>query len=330
LLFSIALLLTSLFGLAQARPRLALVYAALLLAVVGLGMFGPGGPIRPADGVVYESESPYHYIQVLERNGARYLILNEGQAVHSMYHPDTVLTDGVWDFFLLAPLFTRAQRVSDPPEPGSLALIGLAGGTIARQYTAVYGPIPIDGVEIDPQVVEVGRRYLDMTGPNLNVIVADGRTWLATAPGRYDVIGIDAYRQPYIPFHLTTVEFFRDVRDHLAGNGVAVINVVRTDRDFRLVDALASTMRRVFPSVYVIDVPGVFNSLVIATVQPSSLTDYANNVTRLRHPLLLNVAQRAAGHVREFRSTGTVFTDDLAPVEHMVDQIILSYVRSGP
>jgi spermidine synthase len=339
LLFSVALLVTSLIGLVQVRPRLALAYSALLLAVAGLGVFGSGGLIKAASGVVYEGESPYHYIQVLERNGARYLTLNEGQAVHSVYHPGTVLTNGVWDFFLLAPLFTPADSLrherggtgvgASEPDVWNLALIGLAGGTIAWQYTAAYGPIPIDGVEIDPQVVEVGRRYFGMNEPNLNVVVADGRTWLATAPGRYDVIGIDAYRQPYVPFHLTTVEFFRDVRDHLTDNGVAVINVVRTDRDLRLVDALASTMRRVFANVYVIDVPDVFNSLVIGTVQPSSLTNYADNVTRLRNPLLLNVAQRAAGHVREFRGTGPVFTDDLAPVEEMVDQMILNYVQNG-
>ena len=36
---------------------------------------------------------------------------------------------------------------------------------------------------------------------------------------------IDAYRQPYIPFYLTTREFFALVRDRLDPGGVVVINV---------------------------------------------------------------------------------------------------------
>jgi spermidine synthase len=208
----------------------------------------------------------------------------------------------------------------------SLAIIGLAGGTVARQYTAIYGPIPIEGVEIDPQIVAIGRRYFDMNEPNLKAIVQDGRYWLQTVDRRYDVIGIDAYQQPYVPFHLTTVEFFQQVRDHLTDNGVAVINAARTPADFRLVDALANTMARVFPSVYVIDVPAVYNSLIVGTVRPSRLTDYADNVSRLEDPRLLTVAERAAGHIRAHHGQGLVFTDDRAPVERLVDQIILGYV----
>ena len=56
-----------------------------------------------------------------------------------------------------------------------IAIIGLAAGTIAHQYDAVYPGLPMDGIEIDPGIVEAGRRYMGMTMPNLNVIVEDGR-----------------------------------------------------------------------------------------------------------------------------------------------------------
>ena len=56
-----------------------------------------------------------------------------------------------------------------------MALIGSAAGTIAKQYTKVYGPIAIDGAEIDPAIVAVGRQYFGMTDPNFNVYVQDGR-----------------------------------------------------------------------------------------------------------------------------------------------------------
>ena len=321
--FSVLLLAASIIGLVPVSRRLALGYSALLIVVLGLGAWFADVPIKPTQGLLYETESPYHYIQVFQRDGTVYLGLNEGGAVHSMYNPRLLLTDGVWDFFLLAPYF--APNVT-PADVRSLAIIGLAGGTVARQYTAIYGPIPIDGVEIDPDVLAVGRRYFNLTMPNLRTFVQDGRLWLASSQGRYDVVVVDAYRQPYVPFHLTTVEFFQEVRRHLTDNGVVAINVLSTPEDQRLVDALASTMAVVFPSVYVIDVPTTFNSLVIATVQPSSLADYADNMVRLTDPRLLNVARRAAGHVRAHPGGGLVFTDDWAPVEQVTDQLILHYV----
>lgn len=331
LLFSLLLLATSLVGLARVNRRMALSYAPLLFIIVGLGAFLRDGSIKPIPGLVHEAESSYNYIQVIQRDDDVYLALNEGQALHSWYNSSAILADGIWDYFLLAPYFAPHTSRDDVR---SLAVIGLAGGTVARQYTAVYGPIPIDGVEIDPQIVEAGRRYFGMNQSNLEAVVQDGRYWLQTVDRRYDVIGIDAYQQPYVPFHLTTVEFFQEVRDHLTENGVAVINAARTPTDFRLVDALANTMARVFPSVYVIDVPAVFNSLIVGTVRPSQITDYADNVSRLEDPLLVTVAERAAGHVRAHRpwrsdghrGEGLVFTDDRAPVEQLVDQIILGYV----
>src|SRR5205823_3754580 len=106
-----------------------------------------------------------------------------------------------WDYMLTGPYVYPGARQGDVR---SLAVIGLGAGTVARQYTAIYGPIPIDGVEIDPRIVALGRADFAMTEPNLRVHVADGRWWLRQSRGRYDVVAIDAYHQPYIPFQLCT------------------------------------------------------------------------------------------------------------------------------
>jgi spermidine synthase len=94
-----------------------------------------------------------------------------------------------------------------------------------------------------------------MTQPNLTVAIADGRTYLTQTTEQYDVVAVDAYRLPYIPWHLTTVEFFQQVREHLTAEGVVAINVGHTPGvngapdDWRLVDAMVATMRQVYPSV---------------------------------------------------------------------------------
>jgi hypothetical protein len=147
------------------------------------------------------------------------------------------------------------------------------------------------------------------------------------------MIAVDAYRPPYIPFHLTTVEFFQLARDRLAEDGVVAVNVGRTTTDYSLVDAIAATMQQVFPSVFVVDLPDgggpLGNSLVVATRRLATLTDFRTNLPRfsdpLSAPLLDQVAQQTSGLVRVARPPpGTpIFTDDRAPVEQVVHALVL-------
>lgn len=95
----------------------------------------------------------------------------------------------------------------------------MAGGTIAHLFTQVYGPVAIDGVELDPEIVDVGRKYFDMNEPNLHVSIQDGRTFLASTQKKYDILTMDAFNQAYIPFQLVTLEFFKEIHAHLGPNG---------------------------------------------------------------------------------------------------------------
>jgi spermidine synthase len=298
--------------------------------VLAVALLGTRGPLRRAEAgqLLYEGESEYNYIQVVRNGDEVGLVLNDGHAIHSIYNPNQLLTEGPWDYFMLGPFFNQNQT---PQDVRSLCLIGLAGGTTARQFTAVYGPIPIDGVEIDPAIVEVGRRYFAMTEPNLDVIVQDGRYFLKTTDRRYDVIGVDAYRQPYIPFQLTTREFFQESYDHLTDRGVMVLNAGRYGDDYRLVNAIATTMKAVFPNVYIVDVARFSNSMVIATKQPSTLANYAANIARLPadSPLrTIGDVSLSGGSPREWEGGGLVFSDNRAPVELVIDQIIVGAAES--
>jgi len=139
---------------------------------------------------------------------------------------------------------------------------------------------------------------------------------------------MDAYRQPYIPFHLTTKEFFSEVRDHLRPGGVAVVNAGRTATDYRLVDALASTMAAVYDNVYLVDVPEFSNTLIYGTTEPTTMQDVEHNLGLVEEPVARNVAEDVLrdGRLRVSPYHGQVFTDDLAPVERIIDEIIFSYV----
>jgi spermidine synthase len=332
--YSFALLLggVSLLGLVRVGARVPALAAAALLAIVLLVMaFWSPNNLRRAEAgeLLYEGESEYNYIQVVKNGDEVGLVLNDGHAIHSIYNPNRLLTEGPWDYFMLGPYFNRDQR---PEDVDSLLLIGLAGGTTARQFTNVYGPIPIDGVEIDPRIVEVGREYFDMNGPNLNVFVEDGRYFLKRTERTYDVIGVDAYRQPYIPFQLTTKEFFQESYNQLNDDGVMVLNAGRYGADYRLVHAIATTMGAVFPNVYLIDVGRFSNTMIVATKQPTDIGNYRANVARLQGPLrTVGDISLRTGNIRAWQGREDdyiVFTDNHAPVELVIDQIIIGAAQT--
>lgn len=295
------------------------------------------GPLRPpAEGakLLYDDESAYNYIQVQEdANGYRYLYLNEGQGIHSQWHPTQIAYNRTWDYFLAAPYFN--DNFFKPDQVDSLLIIGLATGTIARQHIAVYGNIPIDGIEIDPDILAVGAQFFDMNAehmPSLSTYAQDGRYVLNQLQKTYAIIAIDAYRPPYIPWHLTTVEFFEEVRTRLDETGVLAINVGRTNTDRRLVDALTSTLLKVFPTVHAIDVPSSFNTILIATRRPTTSKNLRRNLEKLptnTHPLLRTTLTNAVESIVPIGQSEIVFTDDRAPVETLIDSLVLNFLLYG-
>lgn len=332
LVFSFYLMLVALAGLGRKLgwgAALRWSWMPLLLALLSL-VWARGG-IKASSGQIYEGESAYNYIQVLEYGQTRYLRLNEGQGVHSVYDPEQITFDGPWMQFLVAPFFNEAPFT--PEEIESIAIIGLAAGTSARQATEVLGEVPIDGFELDPEIIAVGREYFGMTMPNLDAIAQDGRWGLEHSQQRYSLIEIDAYRPPYIPWHLTTREFFELTRERLTEKGALAINVGRAPEDRRLIEALVATLEEVYASVHVMDVPNTFNSLVYATVQPTSFEDLEANFQSLQaqnaHPLLLTAIQRTLENRRPTPSGGLVLTDEQAPIESIVNAMVLNYILSG-
>ena len=326
LFFSIVLLVLALASLRSWRVGTLL---ALALALTIWGNVATD-PIKPAETgeLIFEDESLFNYIQVVEAaSGPRRLILNneERLATHSVYWPNEnpqPLSGGPWDYFLLAPYF-RAEATGQVDE---MLVIGLGAGTAPKLYTETYGTgVHVDGVEIDPGVIAAGEQFFQMNEPNLSAHAEDGRVFLNQSDTEYDVVLLDAYRPPYIPFHLTTREFYAEIADKLAPDGVLVSNVGRGPaRDNELLDLMAATLRTVFPTVIVTLPDSTSNGLVFAMREPISLAQIEANLASAEHP---NVRQIAARPI-DWATVDTVdgaFTDDLAPVEQVVNQLIIDY-----
>ena len=332
LFFSLALLLVALIGLARfGGRRLLLQHLWMPVVLIALALISAGQSLKNSAGQVYETESAYNYIQVQQANGFTLLRLNDGEGIHSMYSPQTLNYGGPWEQFLVGPFFYAGAT---PQNVRRIAIVGLAAGTTARQATAVYGPIPIDGYELDPRIVEVGRKYFGENLPNLNVHIGDGRWNLEQSFYKYDIIAVDAYRPPYIPPHMTTQEFYQICYEHLTRDGVLAINVGSVPGDRRLINGLATTMATVFPSIHVMDIPGTLNTMIFATKQPTRPADFAANLSIFYHdprihPLLLSAMQVTFANMKPGYETTQVFTDDRAPIEWIVNDMVVRFALSG-
>lgn len=336
LLFGLFLMGVGLVGLWQVNGRSLQITAVLLAFLLPVAFFSLGSGLKAYDGQIYETESAYNYIQVVRQGECNYLLLNEGQAYHSFYcDGGQVPQVSVWSIMLAAPYFNNPETITAVAAPVErVAVIGLAAGTIPKQYTRVFGPIPIDGIELDGAIIEAGQTYFGLTEPNINLIVGDGRYQLNQLPHQYDVITIDAYKVPYIPWHLTTRDYFEEVAAKLTEDGVVAINVGRAPEDRRLVDALTATMLERFPSVHAIDVPGSLNTILVATMQPTFADNVALNLERLddtADPLLRSVLETAVQNSVPINPGDVIFTDERAPVETMIDGLVIRYlIETGP
>jgi spermidine synthase len=271
---------------------------------------------------VHEETSLYQYVQVIEKeDGRRQLFLNEGVAVHSLWYPDSVLTGGIWDTFLaVPPLLDRPlERV---------AILGNAAGTTARALAVYYPGVRIDGVELDPAVSEAGRDWFEMDEiDGLEVHDADARPYLRRTDERYDLIVVDAYHQPYVPFYLATREFFELTRERLRPGGIVALNVAAVPDDKRLVRAIAGTLAAELPQV--LEWPALrFNTVVLGF-------DRVTPLDELRRRLESGPADLAP--LRELLAAGLQpsepfddpWTDDHAPVEWVTDRMIVQFAAEG-
>ena len=293
----------------------------LTLAVAGL-LFIPAGTVKATSGLLFETESSYQYIQIVERaDGSRALKLNEGVAVHSVWHRDSVLTGGVWDTFLLVP-----PLLDRPVE--RMLVIGNAGGTVARAFGELYPEVEIDGVEIDGEVTEAGRRYMGLgDNPRLNVVTADGRPYLELTDRTYDVIVVDAYHQPYIPFQLATREFFAAAREHLRPGGVVALNVAAVPGDERLGETVGSTLLAEFPQGWRWK-PLRFNELMLGFESEVGRDELVERLEAAPAQVVPLVPLFQAG-LEPVEAVERPLTDDRAPVEWLTDRMIIDFVARG-
>ncbi|PIE52717.1 hypothetical protein CSA37_05680 [Candidatus Fermentibacteria bacterium] len=307
----------------QGKKKLAILSVLLPLT----GWLISGHAVKPGVNVAHEEESIYQYLQVQRlENGSTRLVVNEGGAMQSIARENDRLNPAstYYESYLMLPYML------EKPDSARVLVIGAGAGTIPHWLAVHVRPalngLEIDAVEIDRRATELGYEWFGSAPEDAEVFTADGRMYLSATEEKYDVIITDTYsNQVYIPFHMTTEEYFSQVRNHLNPGGILAVNVNGLNENSELVQSMGRTVGSVFSNSYIFQPGGAWNFMIMASDTP--LTAPPADSFPSWNPVLEHTAFLMERDFKPFNAeSGMLLTDNRAPVEFMTDQMILGEV----
>ena len=235
------------------------IYAALaLLAFCALA--------QAAEKVLYEKASPYNTIIVTEDDAGMRVLRFERQGARQ-----TIAKPGDPTYLGFAYTKVAFAGLALAQDIGRIMIVGLGGGTMPMFLRHYYPNATIDVVDIDPDVVHVAKEYFGFReDATLHAHVGDGRKFVESAKQPYDVVFLDAFGTRNVPPHLTTVEFLRAVKRSVRPNGVVIGNIWGRAAN-PLYDSMVRTYQEVFDELYILEVPGTTNKIMLALPRKQAL-----------------------------------------------------------
>lgn len=315
LLFSFLVILVSAIGLAKWQ------YYLLLLLPITLYLFHQN-IIKNNPNIVYQKDTLYQYVQVMENGAKKYLIFDEGGGSQSIFDFAKNISGSYYDYFVYLPdLVAKSKQ--------NVAILGFGGGVMARelkQFKNNYN-LTIDGVEIDPEVKAIAQNYFAVSGNDANIFVDDGRRYLNSTKTNYDIIIIDAYsKELYIPFHLATQEFFELAKSKIADGGIIAMNVNAISDKSPILTSITKTLAASFSNIYINNQPGSANYLIFASISP---IDFSKAKFASSYPIELQTTRdKLISNTKKLDTVdpkALVLTDNRAPLEYLTDHLFFEY-----
>ena len=270
-------------------------------------------------GLTYEGESVYNYLQVKEDDQSIALSTNVLFGVQSILMKNSALTGMYYDY-AMASLYMADVQNKDHLD---VLILGNGTGTFATQSERYFENLTIEGVEIDGKIIDLADRYFEQP-EDVTVTEYGGRAYLNAVDHQYDVIMVDAFRDITIPFQMSSIEFFSEVKDHLTDDGVMVVNLnMRGDEPGDINHYLCDTISAVFDEVYTADVPYTTNRELFASNRVRMRSgDNAGIAKMLQRGIaaegreeLRVLMQTISDALVQYEAGDLVMTDDKAPVE---------------
>lgn len=234
------------------------------LATLFLTLFPlQGFALEPSEKLLFEKHSLYQYIQVIEDTvkKERYVRNQKREFTQGGIYvnaPDKLLLEYTQMGFVSLAFLDR--------DPKDVLFVGLGAGAMPKYFTGRYPDAFIDIAEIDPDMVTVAQKYFFFKeNQRMKSHVDDGRLFVKKTKKKYDWIILDAYQNDYIPFHLTTLEFLREVKSKLKENGVVVANITSSFRN-KFFDSMVMTYKKAFPHLAIFRAKKSGNFIFVATM----------------------------------------------------------------
>jgi spermidine synthase len=284
-----------------------------LTGIACLGFLALGAPMTAtANNLLEKRESLYNNIFIF--GDADNVTMTFGQ--NKRYYTESSMK--LSDPSALTVEYTRYMTlgVAYPPKVERIVEIGLGGGRTVSYLSAAMPDTGILAVELDKDVVDLAKKYFKFQETaRLRAVVSDGRAFLLKNTDKWDAILIDAYRGPFVPFHLLTREFYTLVKSRLNPGGVVVQNI---EPSTMLFDSASATLKSVFPSVDLYDGGGN----VVAIGYDGPAIPQAELLARAakaqeRYKFKYDLSKLASVRRVLTRPSGKILTDDFAPVETM-------------
>ncbi len=313
LIFSGVLLIIGLLFFINRKSHLPLCVISVILFIL-CSIFGHSGSFAFWEkDLDYEGESIYNYLQVAEDDRSIILSTNVLFGVQSITMKEDVLTGMYYDYAMAAPVMASA-------DDSKVLILGMGTGTFGRQCMRYFDDMSVEGVEIDQKITDLSYVYFDAS-KDVPVTTYDGRAYLKGINDRYDVIMVDAYQDISIPFQMSSVEFFREVYDHLEDDGVMVVNMnMHSDNPGNINEYLSDTIDSVFGSVAYVDVPHCTNRELFAVKRgnvgerlQSGMVDINQNTPKGAE--LHGLMEEVESGLHNYNGGDHILTDDKAPVE---------------
>lgn len=271
--------------------------------------------------MLHEKNSLYQYIMVLENTEKRqrYIFNSKRDYVQggiSIDNPDSLLFEYTKNSFISLALIDR--------EPQNVLFVGLGAGSMPRYFHLYYPTADIDVVELDLDIFHVAKKYFYFKEtPRMKVHLQDGRMFIKRTDKQYDMIFLDAYKNDFIPFHLTTVEFLQETKKKLKKGGVVISNIASPFRN-KFFYSMIKTYKEVFPHLYIFKgseaVNYTNNYVFIATEDGDKKDEYyiAERARELQKAKAFDIdlpmISMLYDYYTDYEGSAEILTDDFAPV----------------
>ena len=283
--------------------------------------------LEPSEKLLFEKNSLYQYIAVVEDTAKKERYVRNQKRDYAqggiyVNAPDKLLFEFTQMGFVSLAFLDR--------DPRDVLFVGLGAGAMPKYFNKHYPEATTDIAEIDPDMVPVAQKYFYFNeNEKMRVTVEDGRIFVKRARKKYDWVILDAYQNDYIPFHLTTAEFLKEIKSKLREDGVVVSNITSPFRN-KFFDSMVMTYKKVFPHLYIFRGKKSGNFIFVATASGTvkEKHDIETRAAKIQSARkfdfdLPEIASRLESSSDYEWSGAKILTDDFAPVN------LYKYQKSG-